>query len=194
MKPIGPLMIEHRLISRMIKVLKMELSKIRSNKEVDPVFIDIVVDFIRFYADKTHHGKEEDILFRELKKKDLSKIHEKTMNDLIKEHIFARKTTGNLVEAKEKYIKGDTEKLKEIIEMIETLVEFYPNHIETEDKHFFIPVIDYFTEEEQNQMLEEGRIFDRKMIHRKYEHIVSEYEDMLDITSKRESTNWIDRI
>ena len=28
-------------------------------------FVDAVVDFIRVYADRTYHGREEDILFRD---------------------------------------------------------------------------------------------------------------------------------
>ncbi|TFF88729.1 MAG: cation-binding protein [Promethearchaeota archaeon] len=194
MKPIGPLMMEHRLISRMIKVIEIELNKIKRKNEVNPVFIDIMVDFIRFYADKTHHGKEEDILFRELKKKELSESHETIMNELINEHIFARETTGNLVDAKEEYIKGNTEKLDIIIEMIETLIEFYPKHIDKEDNHFFIPVMEYFTDEEQKAMLEEGRIFDRKMIHRKYAQLVTNYEDNLEIEGEKPRTGWINRI
>jgi len=58
----APLMIEHRLIERMISVIKHSLTQIESTQEVDPVFVDTAVDFIRIYADRTHHGKEEDIL------------------------------------------------------------------------------------------------------------------------------------
>ena len=68
----GPLMIEHRLIERMISIIKDALIQIESTQEVDPVFVDTAVDFIRTYADRTHHGKEEDILFRDLVKRDLS--------------------------------------------------------------------------------------------------------------------------
>ena len=60
----GPLMIEHRLIERMLSVIKNVLGKIESENKVDPVLVDTAVDFIRIYADRTHHGKEEDILFR----------------------------------------------------------------------------------------------------------------------------------
>ena len=59
----APLMIEHRLIERMLSVIRDDLPKIKSKHKVDPVFVDIAVDFIRVYADRTHHGKEEDILF-----------------------------------------------------------------------------------------------------------------------------------
>ena len=79
----GPLMIEHRLIERMITIIKDATLQIESIHKVDSVFVDTAVDFIRMYADRTHHGKEEDILFRELKKKQLSVEHQKIMDELI---------------------------------------------------------------------------------------------------------------
>lgn len=62
--PIGPLMKKHRLIERMIALMERELFRLKDGKEMDPVFIDVAADFIRTYADRCHHGKEEDILFR----------------------------------------------------------------------------------------------------------------------------------
>ena len=67
----GPLMVEHRLIEKMLKLVKIYIAKIDNQHTVDPVFIDTVIDFIHTYADRTHHGKEEDILFRELRKKNM---------------------------------------------------------------------------------------------------------------------------
>jgi hemerythrin-like domain-containing protein len=68
----GPLMMEHRLIERFLSVIKGVSAKIESKQKIDPVFVDIAVDFIRVYADRMHHGKEEDILFRELNNKPLA--------------------------------------------------------------------------------------------------------------------------
>ena len=62
----GQLMIEHRLIERMLSVIKDVIAKIKTKHKVNTVFVDIAVDLIRVYADRTHHGKEEDILFRHI--------------------------------------------------------------------------------------------------------------------------------
>ncbi|MFH1672889.1 MAG: hemerythrin domain-containing protein [Pseudomonadota bacterium] len=83
----APLMIEHRLIERMIGIIKRALSQIEKTEKVDPIFVDTTVDFIRTYADRTHHGKEEDILFRDLKKRELFEEDKRLMNDLIEEHV-----------------------------------------------------------------------------------------------------------
>ena len=171
MKPRGPLMIEHRLIEEMIELIKKESSKIRKTKNVDPSFIDIAVDFIRIYADKTHHGKEEDILFRECAKKEMGEADSKAMNELIEEHKFGRKIVGELVAAKENYVKGQNT-LSIILDKFNTLVDFYPKHIEKEDKHFFPNSEKYFTEEELQNMLNEFWEFDKKMIHEKYKMMV----------------------
>jgi hemerythrin-like domain-containing protein len=172
MMPIGPLMIEHRLIEKMITLMEREIKKMKKYSKANPLFIDIAVDFIRMYADRTHHGKEEDILFRDLEKKNLSPNHSKIMEELIDEHIWARNAVGKLVDAKSQYIKGNVEILDEIVSLIKELVDFYPKHIEKEDKHFFIPVMKYFTEEEQDNMLQEFWDFDKTLIHEKYKKVL----------------------
>lgn len=178
MMPIGPLMIEHRLIERMIGVMKQELQRLEKERKMNPVFVETAVDFIRTYADRCHHGKEEDILFRDLKKKTLSPEHRRIMEELIEEHVWGRETTGRLVEANASYLKGDGEALSTIIDCMRFLVEFYPKHIEKEDKHFFIPVMEYFSEEEKDSMLKEGYEFDRNLIHEKYKDLVTQAEQI----------------
>ena len=172
----GPLMIEHRLIERMLSVIKSVLGKIESKQEVDPVFVDIAVDFIRMYADRTHHGKEEDILFRELNNKPMTGEDRRVMKELIEEHVFGRQTTKALVEANTRYRNGDETALPDIAEKLQTLIEFYPRHIQKEDKVFFPSSRNYFTEEEDQAMLAEFWEFDRKMIHEKYKAVVEALE------------------
>jgi hemerythrin-like domain-containing protein len=177
MMPIGPLMIEHRLIEKMITLMDDEITKIKKFSKVNPLFIDIAVDFIRMYADRTHHGKEEDNLFRDLEKKELSPNHSKIMKELVEEHIWARNTVSKLVNAKNQYVRGKVEVLDEIINLISELTEFYPKHIEKEDKHFFIPIMKYFTKDEQDKILQEFWDFDKTLIHEKYQKVVENLQN-----------------
>jgi hemerythrin-like domain-containing protein len=176
MMPIGPLMIEHRLIERMVVVLKQEMHAIGEKNEVHLELIDSGVDFFRTYADQCHHGKEEHILFRDLAKKGLSPEHKKIMDELIQEHIFGRETVGKLFSAKERYGKGDRDALNEIIGFLKALVEFYPVHIEKEDQHFFMPCMGYFSKGERDVMLQQFGEFDKKLIHEKYRQLVERFE------------------
>ena len=172
MMPIGPLMIEHRLIERMIDVMQGQLSVIEKEKKLDGEFLEMAVDFIRTYADRCHHGKEEDILFRELGIKQLKDEHRHTMEELVEDHRWGRKMTARLVEANRRYIHGDVDSISAVTECIRSLIQFYPKHIEKEDKHFFIPCMSYFTESEQEDILKEEWEFDRNLIHEKYRNIV----------------------
>ena len=161
-------MIEHRLIEKMLKVVEKELAYINKDSAVDTAFIDTVVDFIRMYADRTHHGKEEDILFKELEKKDLNDNDRAMMKELIDEHIQARKAVRELVAANESYRNRDSKSIEIIKEKLGFLVRFYPEHIQKEDKIFFPNTERYFTGKELEKMLADFREFDRKMIHEKY--------------------------
>jgi hemerythrin-like domain-containing protein len=176
MKPIGPLMWEHRLIERLLHLFDKQITKIRQENTIDPVFIDNAVDFIRIYADRTHHGKEEDILFRDLAKKQLSAGHVKIMDELVEEHKYARTVVGRLVEAKEMFLMGNMAAVQNVIACLKELSEFYPRHIEKEDKHFFFPILDYFSKDEQDAMLSEFHEFDKNMIHEKYTRLVDALE------------------
>jgi hemerythrin-like domain-containing protein len=174
MKPIGPLMWEHRLIEQIIPLIKNEIQNIQNSKRADVIFIEKAVDFFRTYADRTHHGKEEDLLFKQLGKKPLSKDLGRIMKELTDEHVIARKTVRAIIEARQLYMDGKDEALKTIISGLTDLANLYPKHIEKEDKQFFFPVMEYFTNEEQDKMLQDFWEFDRKMIHEKYQNIMEQ--------------------
>ena len=173
----GPLMIEHRLIERMITLIKQKLNRIETTSQVDPLFIDTVVDFIRIYADRTHHGKEEDILFRELSNKQMFGQDMQIMDELVDEHVLGRKTAKELVEANAQYRMGEKSALAVIVSKLKKLVDFYPKHIEKEDKIFFPAYMKYLSDEEDQLMLKEFYEFDREMIHEKYKLVLQKLEE-----------------
>ena len=169
-------MIEHRLIERMLAIVNREVGIAQERGKLDPLFVDTVVDFIRTYADRTHHGKEEDILFRELAGKSMSPDDERMMQDLVEEHRFARKTVGELVQAEQEYLLGRRESLDTVLAKLRVLAGFYPEHIRKEDRIFFPNSEKYLTQDEQQAMLEEFWEFDRRMIHEKYTAVVKQME------------------
>jgi hemerythrin-like domain-containing protein len=176
MLPIAPLMIEHRLIDRMIAVIQKEITRIENAGAIDPGFIDEAADFIRTYADRCHHGKEEDILFRDLGKRDLTSYDRLMVEELKEDHRKGRENTALLVAAKERYIKGDKAQAGPILDKMKFFVDFYPKHIEKEDKHFFLPSMAYFTEDEKQAMMREETAFDERLIHLIYKERVSAAE------------------
>lgn len=172
-------MIEHRLIEKMLASFMRYMDVAEMRQKIDPGLIDTAVDFIRIYADRTHHGKEEEILFRALAKKDMAPDLKKIMQELISEHVWSRKTTASLAQANQGYLSGNGGRLSEILFLARELGSFYPRHIEKEDEHFFVPAEEYLSKEEQAEMLTVFWEFDRKMIHEKYSQIVEEYNSIV---------------
>jgi hemerythrin-like domain-containing protein len=140
---------------------------IKKTKDYNDSFVLEVVNFFKYFADQRHHGKEEDILFNELMNKKVSEEHNKIMNGLVNDHKNAR------------VIISELEKLPLVEkreELLNKIIKMYPQHIETEDKNFFIPVMSYFTEDEQNEMFERMNKFDSNLNDEKYKQIVEKYE------------------
>jgi aminoglycoside phosphotransferase family enzyme len=67
---------------------------------------------------------------------------------------------------------------------VKALVEFYPKHIEKEDRHFFLPIMDYFSKEEKEAMLHEEYEFDRVLIHDIYRDRVMKEEESVSSVHK----------
>jgi len=175
MNPIEFLMEEHNLISRMIALFDKEIARLKQSKG-DHCFIREAIDFFNSYGDKTHHGKEEDILFREIGRKDISEEDRNTMAELLEEHVLARGKIKHLNELNEKFIQGDSECQPDIVAALEDMGSFYLKHIEKENTKFFVSAKQYFTDEEWELMMKEFSEFDRSIIHEKYKALIADLE------------------
>ncbi len=174
-QPIALLMSEHRLIERMVAVMRRKTAQAEESGVPDIRFIDVAVDLMRTYADRLHHGKEEGILFEALAAKPLAEEHRQMMDELVAEHQYGRETTDRLVAAKHRFVNGETTARTEIIDCLFSFADYYPKHIEKEDRRFFVPAMDYFTAEEQKRMLADVLEFDRKFAHMHYGRVIDEW-------------------
>ena len=98
------------------------------------------------------------------------------MDELTEEHRVARGRTKKIVSLNNRYLDGDDSVVSDLLAELEALASMYPPHIEKEDRHFFIPVMDYFSAEEQASMMEEENDFDRRFIHEVYQDKVTARE------------------
>lgn len=183
MNVIEPLIEEHRVIKKTLAVFETEMAAIREKQRIDSMSMEMSIDFIRAYADLVHHGKEENILFRELGRKNLSAEHFKIMNELLAEHKYSRSIIGRWMDLAERYFDGENT-CQEIIGCLQELIIFYPQHIIKENKYFFGPVLEYFTREEQDKITREFEEFDYKILHWKYSKIESALKERLDTISR----------
>jgi len=125
-KPTKILSDEHQNILKVINAILKECDGLQAGKPLDSNFFAKVIDFIRNYADKFHHAKEEDILFVELCK-DTVLMHCNPVEQMLHEHDLGR----NFVKDTEDALKdGITEK---VIENARGYAYLLQDHIFKED-------------------------------------------------------------
>lgn len=177
MLPIGPLMMEHRTIERLMPALWRAAAAGRRDGRIDLRFVARALEFLRTYADRCHHGKEEDILFRALEGKPLTAGHRAILNELVEEHRAGRRKVGEIAAAAEACRRGEpmagqagdegkgtAGALAVIVDGFEWLAGFYPAHIRKEDKEFFLPAMAYLSDTEKAEMVRAEHEFDRKLV------------------------------
>ncbi len=172
MLPAGPLMIEHRLIERMVFELNRERKRIEQGGSPDVQFLETAIDFFRIYADRCHHGKEEDILFVKLASKSMTPPMRQAMERLKEEHALSRSLIGQLQQQKEQFRSGDATAAHGIVRTFSELSRLYPDHIAREDKEFFPTAMTYLEQNEREEMLRNFDDFDKRLIHEKYKAVV----------------------
>jgi len=176
MTPAGALMIEHRLIERMIGLMQEQLERIRSEQNCDPKFMGAAVQFVDGYASKCHHAKEEGFLFRELDAKPLEPSLRELLGELRDEHVRLHALTSHLRQANDRYDRGEDGARAAIQQTLQELITLVSQHIEKEDKRFFVPAQKCFTEPELAEMMSQFREFDGQLFHAQYREVVDLWE------------------
>lgn len=179
--PVGSLMTEHRMIERMLAIMDDERKQIERGANIDCERVEVIVEFLATYADRNHHGKEEDILFKRVAEKNPSPEDDEVMQRLIQGHRDAREQVRKIRDANRVARRGDMPAIESIGQGLQSLIDFYPGHIEEEDHRFFKAAMGYFTREERAQIEEEFEDFDRLLLHTVYEDRLTALEQAADL-------------
>lgn len=123
---------EHKLIKRIIDVLEKEIGMLNKGVNVKPEIFEQAADFIRNFADKFHHAKEEDILFKEMVKKGMPE-KDSPIEVMLIEHEQGRNFVKGLIKATEEFKSGDKKAVAEIIENAKGYIDLLREHIDKED-------------------------------------------------------------
>lgn len=127
--PIKKLVDEHVKIKSFIGLIPKICKIIEGEPEIDRSLILNSIDFIRTYADKFHHAKEEDILFKYVDdNQDIIKV-------MLEDHKTARSTVNSILEGMENHDKP------EIVRGFKKYAELLTQHIKKEDEILY-PWID----------------------------------------------------
>ena len=151
MKPTEQMKEEHEGIKLMLRVLE----KILSNTEkINQEHLAKILEFLKGFVDKCHHGKEEDLLFPAMVKAGVPKEGGPIAVMLV-EHEQGRGYIRNMSEAFDRLRKGDGKALGKIAENGEDYIARLAQHIEKENNILFAMADKVLSTSTQDE-LEEG--------------------------------------
>lgn len=124
---------EHKLILRMIALVEQNTELLEQGRFRNWQFYLDAVDFIRNYADRFHHAKEEDVLFVELIKNGMPE-KQSPIEAMHMEHDQGRAHVRAMEEAAQKALDGETGQAAIIAEHAKGYAALLRGHIEKEDE------------------------------------------------------------
>jgi len=140
MKPTQELSHEHQAILQMIRILEKIGLKLAAGERVDVGHLEKAVDFIRGFADKCHHAKEEDLLFPAMEKAGIPKTGG-PLGVMLNEHVAGRGFVKGMTDAIAGLKKGNKAAGREFAENAAKYGALLSQHIFKED-HVLYPMAD----------------------------------------------------
>ncbi len=178
MKPTEILKNEHRVIERMLSVLENLYKRAESGERINIEHAEKMIEFFKLFADKCHHGKEENMLFPEMEKAGVPK-EGGPIGVMLFEHTQGRNFIKGMAEAVEEIKKGKDEKFK-FIENAKGYINLLKDHIYKEDNILFNMADMHLSHEVQSGLLEKFEKFEKEEIgegvHEKFHNLVHEME------------------
>jgi hemerythrin-like domain-containing protein len=93
---------EHEAILKMLDVTEEVARRLNAGQQSTPETLASLLEFFRLFADKCHHGKEEDLLFPQLEKKGMPRAGG-PIGVMLTEHEQGRALIRQMAEATQAY-------------------------------------------------------------------------------------------
>jgi len=182
MRPTEELKGEHKVILRMLKIFEKAAQSLKEGNDIPAEVFKKAVDFIRNFADRCHHGKEENTLFPMMEKYGIPR-EGGPLGVMLYEHTLGRNFVKGMAEADEKYEKGDKSSIEDLIKNARGYAGLLAPHIFKEDNILY-PMADRNIPEKEQKVLEEKfEKIEKEVIgegkYHEYLHLVEELEKLL---------------
>jgi len=134
-----------------------------NGKEIDYTDFEMMTDFVRNYADKHHHGKEENFLFNRMVDEIGGAAEKLVKFGMLVEHDFGRLYMKELEEALAKVKAGDDEAKLDVIANAVSYTHLLNRHIDKEDNVVYSFAKRALSEEILNKVNMECDAFEEEM-------------------------------
>jgi hemerythrin-like domain-containing protein len=154
MKPTEELVTEHNAVLVALQILEKVDAALAAGSTDAPEHLGQLIDFLKGFVDRCHHGKEEDVLFPELEKRGLPR-EGGPIGVMLAEHIIGRKHIRGMSEGLDRLRQGDSRAVEAIRENSSGYRELLKAHIHKENNILF-PMADRLLNDD-----DAARIIDR---------------------------------
>jgi hemerythrin-like domain-containing protein len=142
---------EHEAILKMLDATDEAAKQIERGGAADPEVLSGLLEFLRLFADRCHHGKEEDLLFPKLEQKGMSR-HGGPIAVMLMEHEQGRALIRKMVAASEAVAAGDQGTAKSWAAAARGYTQLLRSHISKENDILFVMAEQLLTDEEQSEL------------------------------------------
>ena len=144
---------EHDAILRMIDATEQTAHRIDHNEAVPARVLSNLQEFFQLFADRCHHGKEEDLLFPLLEGKGLPRIGG-PVGVMLMEHEEGRALVRTMAETAKAYAGGNQEAGKQWAGAAQRYAALLRQHIMKENEVMFVMAERLLSDEEQRELAE----------------------------------------
>jgi hemerythrin-like domain-containing protein len=145
---------EHQAISLMLKIMGAVCKKLEDGEDVSKDDLNDMVKFIKEFADKSHHLKEEDLLFPAMEEAGIPRKGG-PIGVMLIEHTMGRDFVKGLSNGIEEYANENANAVNQIIENARNYSALLSNHINKEDNILYPMAEMRISKEKQNELLNE---------------------------------------
>ena len=162
MTPTEQLKEEHEAIKLTLRVIEKISQKIDAGEKIDAKHLDMILEF-KVFADKCHHGKEEDVLFPAMVAVGIPK-EGGPVGVMLQEHDVGRGFVRGMSDGIERYKKGDRSAPGIFASNARGYAELLAQHIYKEDNILYPMADSHIPEKRQREMLEEFEKIEQERI------------------------------
>jgi hemerythrin-like domain-containing protein len=152
MKATQQLKDEHEGVKLMLNILEKVCQQLEAVGRLNKEHFEGILEFLKVFVDKCHHGKEEDLLFPALIAVGVPK--EGPIAVMLHEHEMGRQYVKAMSQAYTTYMAADKSISKEIMHNGRGYISLLKDHIEKENSVLFVMADSRLSEKRQEELFE----------------------------------------
>lgn len=181
MKATKQLKDEHQGVLLSLSILEKINLKLKKGEEINPKHLEQLLEFIRVFVDKCHHGKEEDLLFPAMEKTGIPN-EGGPIGMMLQEHDLGRGYVKNFAKAIEEFKKGNPKAVKKIINSSGNYIELLRDHIDKEDNILYMIADAHLSTKTQKDLLKKFEIVENEKVgkgqHEEFHQMLNKLENI----------------